>query len=609
MLDPAIRAAWLASAAEGQPPDIALVARLEFGLYVNWHIDESIFLVGRDFLKDPDRISLECMEMSRGAGKSLATNALRLWLAEYVLPFAKDRYGNPIRPEQRVMVLVGRNEDDLRDRIFWELKDFIITYAPWLRSDDWLEIIGDPKNPDPHGIRALANMPSKGTQKWEAYRLDLANGITFLGRSIKQGVRGYHPLYIDADDLLEEKNAHESADIYELLMSAHVKALESGGLFLMLGTPQDPSDIYSIAQNASRPSEDGRRPMWTHRQYPAYDEDGTLGFAAKNKALLDSLGDKRHFANLPVLDRPCLWPSRMSWSFLEQDRGTTLADNERFQRERMLKRITVSSALVHPDYIELAKDPTLSYHDRAESGHHYYLGHDPSSLKKDNAAWCVGYFDTDKNLVPADFTVLNADPHLQEGQGEIAVVQELNSICRRFSYPDGVVESNGFQGILTVVGRMLDPSMLSRFKKFQLGRNKHTEAGWLGVRTIFRMRKVRLPYKTERDRATTDAFLHELRGLQYKGGEVLEDPGRKNDRVSAFFLMLKATELHEAIISASVLPLPGHSAPSPNSPKSYPPGAEHREFNSNPNRPTPGSLSDMRARLAKWSSMRNRLRP
>lgn len=957
MLDEQTHQLWLASAAAGSPPDISLVAKMQYSVFCPWHIEETFFDLARSFLKDRSKVHFECLEMSRGVGKTYGFQIMFLYLAEYVLPFASDSYGSPLRPEQKVIILVGRNEDDLRDRVMKELKDFIIFNSPWLRTDEWRDFV-NPSDPDPHGIKAIASLQSKPAQKWEAYRIDLANGVTFIGRSIRQGVRGAHGLLIGVDDLLEEKNAHESAEMYELLMSSHGKALaldtpiptptgwttmgdikagdmaldengnpcrviratevqynrpcyrvhfndgtsivadaehpwqtrtwkernrmtmkrgvvqrspaasktrttleiqktlrfqpakmnnaynhtidvagawnlpernlpidpyvlgvwlgdgtsieatvwsddeeiidevrkagypvrrgkkpyqwivndgakrtgkrregtlytqlkdnnlfgnkhipedyllaskeqrlallqglmdtdgtvslaahrisftstlphlakqvfglvaslgmvphmnsyipkitgrpeavcerayrinfstktpvfrlrrkvekqaeavsnsristgtrrfiisiepvesvpvrciaidtpthlylagesgipthntlEAGGLLMVDGTPQFPGDMYDLIKDSGR---------FRHRQFPAYDEDATLKYAEKNKKLLGPT----HFVHLSKVDRHCLWPTRMSWEFLEQDRGTSLADNERFQRERMLKRITVDSALVHPDYIEAAKDATLSYHDVAQKGHHYYLGHDPSSLKRDNAAWCIGYFDADKCLVPAHFKVLVADPRLPDGQGEKAVVEELNLVCKQFNYPDGVVESNGFQGILKVVGRMLDPSMTSHLEKFQLGRNKHTEAGWLGIRTVFRMKKVKLPYKTQRDQAVTNAFLHELRGILYRGGEIIEDRSRGNDRVSAFFLMLKATELHEAIVSGSVLSIGGESTPGrPTLPgyQSFPKpfskpllGGEHSRMAARDSKPAPGSLSEVRMRMAKW---------
>jgi hypothetical protein len=605
LLDPAIRQTWLASSAEGSPPDIALVARLQYGCYVNWHIDESFFEAARRLVKrlmtgelDRSKIDLTCLEMTRGGGKTVAINVVRLYIAEYILDFAKDPYGNPLRSEQKLMGLIGRNEDHLRDQVFKELKTMVIEHAPWLRTDSWLEIIGDWRNPDKNGLRAIANMPSKGAQKWEAYRLDLTNGITFLGRSIRQSVRGLHGLYLDGDDLLEEKNASESDEIWEILNSAHIKTLESGGLFLLSGTPQQPNDIYDQAKNSGR---------FLYAQYPAVDEQGTLNYAAKNKALLESI-DKDAFANLPIEDRACLWPTRMSWAFLEQDRGTTRADNERFQRERMLKRITVSSQLVHPDDLLAALDEDLSYHSIAQPGHHYYLGHDPSSLKRDNAAWAVGYANPKNEICLAHLHRLTADRTLPDGKGEEAVINELNLVCKQFAYPDGVVESNGMQGLLSVVGRMLDPSMLSRLTKFQVGKNKHTEAGWLAIRTIFRIRKIRLPYARESDRAITNLLLHELRGIQYKGGEIIEDSSRKNDFVSALFLMLKATELHEAIRSASTITIGPNGPLDPAKPLLVPPGprqthGELRQTTPNP-RPAPNSISDIRARLAKWDRPR-----
>lgn len=521
-----VHALWLAEAAQGRPPPPRLVAEVQYNLVVNWSHDEAFMeLPGRIDPKSPKK-SLICREASRGSGKSSLVAFLRLYICEYILPFL-NRPGLPIRPENRNYVVFGRDQNHLRDDIIAPLKSLILNHAPWLRTKDWESILEDADNPNPEGMRELSEMKSKGAQKWESFRIDLDNGVSIRTRTLKQSVRALHVFAGDMDDPLTEKNVSESADIKALIQAAILPALEPGGIFILDGTPQSNSDLFDLCKSD---------PDWDYKAHPAYDVEGNLGYAEKNLAHLGQTA----FDALPVLDRACLWPARLSYAALEQARGTTRESEEKYLREYLLDRTPASSSLVHPEDIVSSKDSTISYQFRAMPGHHYRGGVDPSRLKKDEAGLCVGYVLQNGTRVPAMLRKILVNPHLPLGEAEMVIVTELNDMAKIYSCYDWMVESNGLQSAIAPLARHLNNSI--RFDGFQLNANKHTQNGWFGLRTLFRTRQIKLPYATPEDRALTEQLVYQLRGLQYVNGEVLEDSKRKNDLVSALFLWVKGTE-------------------------------------------------------------------
>ena len=581
-----------------------MVADLEYDIVLDWWHREAFLPLSRAIDPDSVRKTLRAIEASRGAGKSTLIAALRLYLAEYVLPFLQ-RKSLPIRAENRNMVLFGRTETHIRDDILGPMVKLIVERAWWLKTNDWQAIIDDIDNPSPEGLRAISEMRSKGGQKWEALRLDLSNGVSIRTRTLRQSVRGLHVLYADMDDPLTEENAHESQAILSLIQGAILPAIEPGGLFLLLGTPQMLGDLFDLVRPDQASA--GQGGDWRHSAYPAYDLDGTLGYAAKNAAHMGPL-----FAALPAKDRPCLWPARLPWDALEQSRGSTRESESKYLREFLLQRVTDDSALVHYDHIVAARDPSISYHTSAQPNHHYKGAVDPSKLKRDEAAFCVGYTDKDGTIIPAAFSTLAVNPRLPLGVPEMKVVEELNSLATIFKCYDWKVESNGFQSAVAPLTKFVNVSV--RFTDFSLGSNKHTENGWAGLRTTFRSRKIRLPYATPSDRATTDRVVHQLRGLQYVDGKVVEDPKRPNDLVSALFLLIKSCEEappQYSLTALSAQPAPGQPATAValpgqafSKPFSRAPG-DHGELRGagRPHAPTP-TLQSTWARVGRWSGRR-----
>lgn len=518
MLDSMTHELWLRQAESGCPPDAELVAVEQYGLFVDWPHREAYLPVLGDFV---DRVfggvkskALVCREFTRGGGKSVFAAFMRLYLAEYVIPFIRGA-----RVANRRMIIFSRDEKHLHNDVMQGLVEMLMECSPWLKFRDWEARLAAGQNIEEAQLRS---------RKWTNSRLDLSNGVSIRGHTFRQNVRGYHVYYVDIDDLLTEDNAAFSGEMMDKIRGMILPAIEPGGLLLVLGTPQWPGDMYDLIRENEG---------WNYMAFPAYDVSGDLHYAKKNRASVERGEYKEEWFKCPE-DWHTLWIRRLSWESLRQARGHTREDELKYQREYLLERVIDSTALVHVEDINHAKDETLSYTRSGETRHRYYAGLDPSSLKQDDAAFCVGVVDENDARVIQHFHNIRANPNLRDG--EIRVIENLNAIDQQFNHPKWIVEGNGFQSVIQTLMRAIRPGI--NMDTFFLSASKHTENGWLGIRTAFRSGKVRLPYKTDEDKRITDEFIHQLRGLQVVDGKIIEDRRRKNDLVSAFFLFLKATE-------------------------------------------------------------------
>lgn len=545
ILDEKIHQVWLKEAARGNPPAIEQVARLQYNLDLTWyHMELLNLLIG---LGRWDGVKKVFCELTRGGGKSYILNFMRLYAAEYILPFLGKLPGDKkVQRANRRMIIYGRDERHLMDEVIQGLLEMMYEYSPWLKALDW-EKYGQ------EGEKTIEEAALKGGRKWKGTRLDLTNGISIRGLTIRQSIRGAHVYWVDKDDILSEENANESEEFYKNDFGKIEPAIEPGGIHLVEGTPQQPGDYYSML-------EDDR--SWVGFVRPALDLDGKLGYKAMNEqAVKDGL--------LPMScikkpeDWQCLWPLRLSWDTVMSRKGFTRASDVKWRREYLLERIFESNRLVNPQDLVAALDRTLCYHRSVESEVPTYGGFDPSSLKRDHAAYMLGTLDDQGNRVLLWHEQLFA----KKGESEevkkraaLEVLERLNSINTRFHGPFWIIEGNGFQSVIGPLARGVTTDF--RYDTFFLGKNKHTEAGWMAIRSVFEAGKIRMPYgptpqelelfrqgrmveaEFEAVRLTNE-LVRQLEGLQVVSGKILEDPKIKNDLVSALFLFIKATEAIE----------------------------------------------------------------
>lgn len=522
---------WVESAAAGERPFIGDVATQMFGYTSPWFWREHYFPF-IDQVGDPSskRKILLLREVSRGHAKTSISHLVALYCAAFVIPFIRGT-----RAENKRILVIGRDVQHAKDQMA-ELDASICEYAPWLKYDDW-EMRGD--------AEAMKGVAMKGGRPWNMLQMRLTNGVEVRGFSIDQSVRRFHCFLGLFDDLLTEQNWTEADTHVELIESSLLKAIEFGGLVLGQGTPQDDSDTFAML---------AKDPKWNYVQLRGKSEE----YVAKNKRALKTgdLPPRQDGVPYSSEDLRCLWPWRMDAEQHAFERGKSHESQLRYEREIMLERITIASSLVSVEHIHACLDPTLYYVNEAQPGEDYGGGADPSALSRSDAAICIGTQDKEGVAIPRHFMVLDAQGESRSPDSTLHVAEAFNTVSKAFRNPLIYVESNQFQEMIKPVSQHhINPEVTLHM--YHLGGQKHTESGWVGVRTIFANCKVKLPYgPTPLERAQidaglrdkddyeakriTDKFIRQLTTIKKVKDRVVTPKGRKDDMVSAFFLMLKA---------------------------------------------------------------------
>jgi len=523
---------WVGSAAKGTPPHVRDVARIMLDLMVPWFWNDH-FIPLLEKVGEGRGKHLVAREVARGHGKTSLAHLMTLYAACFVVPFLRRA-----RATNRQILLIGRDEQHAKD-ILEELHQTICEYAPWLKFDDW-ELMGD--------VDAIHDQGMKGGRTWNKTQMSLTNGVKVRAFSIMQNVRRFHCYMAVVDDLQTEDNLGEAEKYVERLESALRPAIEYGGVILVLGTPQDDDDVYGVLS---------RDPRWDYVQLRGRDGkymDRNLR-ALKTGELPPHPGRRAYSAE----DLKCLWPWRMDALQHDEERGDTRESQLRYEREIMLQRVTLSNTLIDINDLYAARDPDQYYVDEAVPGEAYAGGVDPSALSRSDAAICMGTADDDGVLIPRHFTVIEALGDKRPKDSTLRVTEKINEVSLAFGNPYMHVEQNQFQEMIAPVSeKHINPGVTLIPK--HLGAQKHTEVGWVGLRTRFANRKVRLPYgptpeerrqheagllhpRDFRARVVTDRFIAQVTSVRVVRGQVVTPKGRKDDMVSAFYQFVEASKV------------------------------------------------------------------
>lgn len=548
MLDELTRRLWHRNARQGNPPPLREYCEIALGLQTPWHWVDHFFPIIDCIHKGGARQRF-AREVSRDHGKSWLTYAQVLYAAEFVLPYLG------VNPINQRIYLIGRDVPHALNEIMENLHEFIAEHAPHLKLHDWEEI---------YEAEGAAGIKACKPKNFNKSQFDLTNGVSIRGRSIEQGIRGAHVYLIVLDDIVDETNYMFAEKQHNVIQGALLPALKQGGVILVEGTPQADDDLYDRLFND---------PAWDALRLPALN-------AAYREKNVDAI--KRGLLPASAITRDadyeCLWPWQHNMDSLDDARGQTHESNLKFEREWLLRRTTSLDAFVPSEHVLASLNPDLHYIHAAEPGEGpYYGGIDPSSLSVDDAAIAVGLVKPDGTLVPRNFTMLRAKHHKnsEASDPERKVVDSLVATSRAFNYPSMKLEKNGYQGVIRPFADLIDPHVASTLSKEHLGVNKHTESGWLALRTLFRSRRIQLPYgPTPQERAqieaglleesqiearrVTDELRQQIANLRVVEGRIINASEHiHDDMVSALFLLAKAAR--NAItsnISASAAPLP-----------------------------------------------------
>lgn len=570
LLSASKREFWMEAARQGTPPSPVEVARRQYDLMAPWHIRDGIWreLVGLGHWPGKKK---RARNNSRDTGKSIGVGLSILWAAEYVIPYIPG-----LRHENKRAVVIGRDENHLRQENFDTLENMICQYAPWLKTPDesyWNE-------PD-----ALREFKIKN-RTWTTTQKDLTNGVSLRGYGFGQSIRGLHGPLVVLDDFIDDEDAHHGKVHFDRINSAIMPAIIKGGMALAVGTPIDDNDVWSFIEKEDE---------WGFRRFPALDqgerdpETGIplYGYREKNEMDID-LGYLPATAIKRPEDLDCLWPHRLNFGDLRSIRGKTPQTELTFLREYLMTRAASWNLLVHPEHFRAAKRHDQHYYQRLDSAKSGYtfMGVDPSTLVRSDFVMYVGMkvpvTNEEGRVTNNVIRILHVDvieikpneaPDVRKRR-VLEAVNRIRIIFEQFNPKKIVVEGNGFQNFIQPHLEEKDVRLRGRIEPITLTTNKHMDDGWPLIRNIFESGLIELPYgatpnervlieqgeldvKSVQARTLTDKLWGQLQAVKYVDGRILEDEKAQRDMVAALYFMLRAADYVPASVGVAGVPLEG----------------------------------------------------
>jgi len=341
--------------------------------------------------------------------------------------------------------------------------------------------------------------------------LHLMNGVKMRAKGVLSPLRGRHPQLIIGDDILNEKNSltQESRDRVFRYLKEVVFPMKDQGTQKMrdegfksqiafVGTAQHRDDAY-------------------HRMMT----DGLVK-SLKQKAIVD-------------LEKAIvLWPERYNIKKLLElkEKYGSLTFSKEYQNEP----ISDDTSLFPPSLFEPLKDRSRSYVRMYTGNNPVFLGADfsiPGSTDGDWTVFFVAELDLATNtIIPLYYW--RARPESFQDQ-----IVQLEYMCDAYKVSAGNLEDNMFQRIY--IQHIRKNTLLPLRGKTVTNAGKNSpETGLLSFRPLLENGKIKLPYRTETDRAMTDQLIQEFSGITQRKGKIGNE-STNDDIPVAFWHLLEAT--------------------------------------------------------------------
>jgi hypothetical protein len=343
-------------------------------------------------------------------------------------------------------------------------------------------------------------MPEK-KDVWSKTEIKLSNGAIIRARGWGVSVRGAHPVWIIADDCLNDESIYSELTRnkqIDYFYSAVTPMLVPCGQLVTVGTPFHQEDLYDKLK--------------------------------KNKAYI--------FRSFPALDQAgnALWPTRYNKENLlkrKDEVGST-----RFSREYLCNAVSDDASLF-PDYIiEKCLDSNvemLPYITREEYKElDIFMGVDLAL----------------SSTVGADFTVITTvarrradglrillDVTRFRGKSMKEQLRSIQDLANAFKPLKIFVENNGFQRVF--VDELVQNTDLP-VEGFTTTAHAKNDAsrGVLQLQVIMESGRFVIPRKTEKCREKTDPLINELRAFSYVEGK-LQGLGAHDDCVMSLWIAME----------------------------------------------------------------------
>jgi hypothetical protein len=341
---------------------------------------------------------------------------------------------------------------------------------------------------------------------WSKTEIRLSNGAAIRARGWGQSVRGAHPVWIVADDCLNDETIYSELTRnkqIDYFFSAVTPMLVPGGQLIVVGTPFHREDLYQrLSEN------------------PAY-----------------------HFHRSPALDAggAPLWPTRYTKEMLVQRKQEV--GSVRFSREYLCLPISDESSLFPEKILEQCYEPEFEMPTQVE----------PEWRKELRIYTGVDFAMS--STVGADYTVLTTigvdkyqnrwilDIRRKKGLSFGEQLREIQDVARQYKPLKILCENNGFQKIfsdtlvrhtdLPVEGYTTTASKKNSF-----------EEGVPSLQILFENCKFKIPRRTARCREKTDILINELKCFTWAEGK-LQGLGAHDDTVMSLWIANQAISAHD----------------------------------------------------------------
>lgn len=336
---------------------------------------------------------------------------------------------------------------------------------------------------------------------WSKTEIKLSNGAIIRARGWGVSVRGAHPVWIVADDCLNDESIYSGITRQKQIdyfYSAVTPMLVPCGQLLVVGTPFHQEDLYSKLKTNK---------AYTFHTFPAFNQRGEA-----------------------------LWPTRYTKEMLlkrKEEVGST-----RFSREYLCNAVSDGSS-IFPDYIiEKCLEPNLEMKPYVTAQEYkeldIYMGVDLAI----------------SSTVGADFTVITTvgrrrDDGLRilldvtrfKGKSMKEQLRTVQDIAHSFRPLKIYIENNGFQRVF--VDELVQNTDLP-VEGFTTTAHVKNDAsrGVLQLQVIMESGRFVIPRKTEACREKTDTLLNELRSFSYVEGK-LQGMGAHDDCVMSLWIAME----------------------------------------------------------------------
>lgn len=344
-------------------------------------------------------------------------------------------------------------------------------------------------------------IPPKTNSTWNKGEIVCSNGATARARGWGVAVRGGHPAWAVADDVLHDDNLYSEVQrrkTVDYFFSAVTPMVIPGGQICVVGTPFHTEDLYaSLESNVE----------YKFERFQSVQPDGTA-----------------------------LWPTRYSRQMLDQKKREV--GSTRFTREYMCVPISDANSLFPESILRENYRDDLSL-----------LTEMSPALRQEYDVY-TGVDLALSATVGADYTVITTlgvdrfknhrllDIRRFKGRTMTDQLHEIEDVYRSFRPNRIYIEDNQFQRVFA--DELIRRTDLPVEGFTTTAHNKNSlERGVPSLQILFENKKFLIPRATERDRRLTDELLHELKCFTYVDGK-LQGLGSHDDTVMSLWIAKEA---------------------------------------------------------------------